>query len=463
MFTEDDIVEITRKIHGTNARYGIVKKTKLSLFDKVKKFFRLADKWIDYEFSYMEQQTPVSLKALIKRYNGIRNVIAERNTDDLKNSVMGFLFAHFNWNILQLKIKGKGKKGIDAFYQSIVDYIDMFVNGTNGVKGAKQWLEEKDFNAQNDPVHYCSLCDKSMQNVKQIIQTHEKTKIHIKHVEASLTGTEIEENLTKNSVSRCLGCKTIIRGNISNLQAHWDTQYCRRVSPPDKMKTYEQANEGDENSCKIKKSSGMSVYQREQEVIRQEKAKEEEKIAHLKKLERQRLREEKEKKELEQIIKAREKLAIREAKLLKFSLSEYVDDIGEDGDSETYEALEEAFNEAENEILAEMSSSEPESENEPEPEPKKVIENIIIPSPSSDKKEIKVQEVAEESEEEDHLHNDTPSGAWMYQCGDRQFEEEDVDESIYGDPSPSIPSPVLQRKCSGNNNIVLQIGEAISV
>ncbi len=50
MFTNDDMVEITRKIHGTNARYGIVKKNKLSLFDKVKKFFGFADKWIDYEF-----------------------------------------------------------------------------------------------------------------------------------------------------------------------------------------------------------------------------------------------------------------------------------------------------------------------------------------------------------------------------------------------------------------------------
>jgi RNA ligase (TIGR02306 family) len=50
MFTEEDTVEITRKIHGTNARYGIVKKNKLSFFDKVKKFLRLADKWIDYEF-----------------------------------------------------------------------------------------------------------------------------------------------------------------------------------------------------------------------------------------------------------------------------------------------------------------------------------------------------------------------------------------------------------------------------
>ena len=48
MFTGDDMVEITRKIHGTNARYGIVKKTKLSLIDKIKKFF--GSKWIEYEF-----------------------------------------------------------------------------------------------------------------------------------------------------------------------------------------------------------------------------------------------------------------------------------------------------------------------------------------------------------------------------------------------------------------------------
>jgi RNA ligase (TIGR02306 family) len=50
MFTEEDIVEITRKIHGTSSRYGIVRKNKLSLWDKIKKFFKIADKWIDYEF-----------------------------------------------------------------------------------------------------------------------------------------------------------------------------------------------------------------------------------------------------------------------------------------------------------------------------------------------------------------------------------------------------------------------------
>jgi RNA ligase (TIGR02306 family) len=52
MFTSEDRVEITRKIHGTNARYGIVKKGKLSLMDKLKKFFRFGGEWIEYEYVY---------------------------------------------------------------------------------------------------------------------------------------------------------------------------------------------------------------------------------------------------------------------------------------------------------------------------------------------------------------------------------------------------------------------------
>lgn len=52
LFTEKDYVEITRKIHGTNARYGIVKKSRLSLWDRLKKFVGIADKWIGYEYVY---------------------------------------------------------------------------------------------------------------------------------------------------------------------------------------------------------------------------------------------------------------------------------------------------------------------------------------------------------------------------------------------------------------------------
>ena len=50
MFNEDDEVEITRKIHGTNARYGIVKKKKISIWDKVKRFF--GNEFVEYEYVY---------------------------------------------------------------------------------------------------------------------------------------------------------------------------------------------------------------------------------------------------------------------------------------------------------------------------------------------------------------------------------------------------------------------------
>jgi RNA ligase (TIGR02306 family) len=48
MFTSSDYVEVTRKLHGTNARYGIVKKSKITLLDKIKKFF--GNKFSEYEF-----------------------------------------------------------------------------------------------------------------------------------------------------------------------------------------------------------------------------------------------------------------------------------------------------------------------------------------------------------------------------------------------------------------------------
>ena len=50
LFTEEDQVVITRKLHGTNARYGIVRKKKLSLWDRVRKFF--GNKWVEFEYVY---------------------------------------------------------------------------------------------------------------------------------------------------------------------------------------------------------------------------------------------------------------------------------------------------------------------------------------------------------------------------------------------------------------------------
>lgn len=50
MFTEEDDVVLTRKMHGSNARYGILKKTKLSFVDRIKKFF--GNKFVEYEYVY---------------------------------------------------------------------------------------------------------------------------------------------------------------------------------------------------------------------------------------------------------------------------------------------------------------------------------------------------------------------------------------------------------------------------
>jgi len=48
MFSEEDEVVITRKLHGTNARYGIVRKKKLSLWDRVKMLF--GNQWVAFEY-----------------------------------------------------------------------------------------------------------------------------------------------------------------------------------------------------------------------------------------------------------------------------------------------------------------------------------------------------------------------------------------------------------------------------
>jgi len=50
LFTEEDKVSITRKLHGTNARYGIVRKKKLSILDRIKKFF--GNKWVEFDYVY---------------------------------------------------------------------------------------------------------------------------------------------------------------------------------------------------------------------------------------------------------------------------------------------------------------------------------------------------------------------------------------------------------------------------
>lgn len=56
--TIDDEVQISRKIYGLHVMFGIVKKKKLSIIDRLKKFLGFADSWIEYEYIYSIYDNP---------------------------------------------------------------------------------------------------------------------------------------------------------------------------------------------------------------------------------------------------------------------------------------------------------------------------------------------------------------------------------------------------------------------
>jgi RNA ligase (TIGR02306 family) len=87
MFTEEDNVQITRKLHGTNARYGFVKKRKLSFMDKVKKFFRVADELIDYEYVYGSHNVEKGSDSQGFYDTDVWRTVAEKY--DIKNKLKG--------------------------------------------------------------------------------------------------------------------------------------------------------------------------------------------------------------------------------------------------------------------------------------------------------------------------------------------------------------------------------------
>ena len=100
MFTEQDEVQITRKIHGTNSRYAIIKKTKLSFWDKVKKFFRIADEWIDYEYIYGSHNVEKGSDSQGFYSEDVWKTIAEKY--DIKNKLWDYV------KIYNPKIIGEG-------------------------------------------------------------------------------------------------------------------------------------------------------------------------------------------------------------------------------------------------------------------------------------------------------------------------------------------------------------------
>lgn len=111
MFNETDAVQITRKIHGTNARYGIVKKSKLGFWDKVKKFFRIADEWIDYEYIYGSHNCEKGSDSQGFYSTDVWRTIAER--EDIKEKL---------WKYVKYK-------GVDCIGEGIIIYGEIYGAG----------------------------------------------------------------------------------------------------------------------------------------------------------------------------------------------------------------------------------------------------------------------------------------------------------------------------------------------
>jgi RNA ligase (TIGR02306 family) len=126
MFTEEDEVQITRKIHGTNARYGIVKKTSLSFIDKVKKFFRLGGEWLEYEYVYGSHNVEKGSDSQGFYDTDVWRTVAEQY--DIKSKL---------WEMA----RGFGKDGIE---KGIVIYGEIYGAGIQ--KNYDYGLTEMEFN-----------------------------------------------------------------------------------------------------------------------------------------------------------------------------------------------------------------------------------------------------------------------------------------------------------------------------
>ena len=99
IFTEEDEVVITRKIHGTNARYGIVKKAKITLWDKIKQFFK-RDPWWEYEYIYGSHNVEKGSDSQGFYDTDVWKDIAEKY--DIKNKLWTFVKSWYSSDYLKL-------------------------------------------------------------------------------------------------------------------------------------------------------------------------------------------------------------------------------------------------------------------------------------------------------------------------------------------------------------------------
>jgi RNA ligase (TIGR02306 family) len=155
MFTEDDVVEITRKIHGTNARYGIIKKNKLSLWDKVRKFF--GNEWANYEFIYGSHNVEKGSDTQGFYDTDVWRTIADRY--DIKDKLWAHVKTWYSPELIGTGFIVYGEvfgKGIQKNYEYGLDDIE-FVGFDVEVDGKYLSVHRSDSEIATLKLHYVEL------------------------------------------------------------------------------------------------------------------------------------------------------------------------------------------------------------------------------------------------------------------------------------------------------------------
>lgn len=221
MFTEGDQVQITRKMHGTNARYGIVKKLKLSFWDRVKKFLRLADEWIAYEYVYGSHNVEKGSDSQGFYDTDVWMKIAEKY--DIKEKL---------WHVFKIA-KSSGAYEID---NGIVVYGEIFGSGIQ--KNYDYGLQEMEFEVFDitmngeylDPMRTLYFCD----NI-----------ILLPHVEVLYTGAWSQEAQDRNVFGNFIGGTKIPHEGVVIKHHTGERNKVAKVINPDYLIYGEKHNVGD--------------------------------------------------------------------------------------------------------------------------------------------------------------------------------------------------------------------------
>jgi RNA ligase (TIGR02306 family) len=180
MFTGNDLVEITRKIHGTNARYGIVKKNKLSIWDKIKRFF--GDRWVGYEFvvgshnvekgsdsqGYYDTNVWYEMADKNNLKEKMWNIAKTRGVDDIGSGM-----------VLYGEIYGAGiQKGYDYGLNEIKFVgFDVSINGKYVDTQKAKYIIEAHFRVPYVPILYMGFWSKTIQDSYVVDNFIEGTKV----------------------------------------------------------------------------------------------------------------------------------------------------------------------------------------------------------------------------------------------------------------------------------------------